>query len=151
MGRVSKDEKTGMPILEDQRVFPLSLRSSLGGLERFYRMLEEGVILGQVCSKCGYRQYPPGPICRACGSAELEERRVEGVGRLLTYTEINVKPRTHSHYPDYIVGVAEVDGFKVLGLVDSEFESIRPDMRVRLEVRIREPEKYHYVAIVPAE
>jgi len=49
MGRVSKDEKTGMPILEDQRVFPLSLRSSLGGLERFYRMLEEGVILGQVC------------------------------------------------------------------------------------------------------
>jgi len=66
-------------------------------------------------------------------------------------TEINVKPRTHSHYPDYIVGVAEVDGFKVLGLVDSEFESIRPDMRVRLEVRIREPEKYHYVAIVPAE
>ncbi len=149
MDRISRDEKTGMPVLEDQRVFPLSLRSSLGGLEKYYRMLEEGVILGQVCRACGYRQYPPGPICRSCSSRDLEERRIEGVGRLLTYTEINVKPKTHSHYPDYIVGVAEVGGFKVLGLVETDFDSLKPDMEVRLEVRQREPEGYHYVAIIP--
>ena len=63
-------------------------------------------------------------------------------GRLITYTEINVKPQTHSHYPDYIVGVVEVDGVKVVGHVEAGFEDLRPDQAVEIYVEKREGDEY---------
>ncbi len=148
---ISKDEKTGYPKLIDPRGYELKVDSSLGELERFYRGLEEGRLLATVCSGCGAKYYPPATRCRVCLSKDLRWVEVPRRGRLITYTEINVKPKTHSHYPDYIVGVADFNGFKVVGHLDSSFEGLRPDMEVEWRIVLREPEKYRYVVFKPIE
>ncbi len=151
MGRIVDDEKTGKPIILDEREFRIRYRSSLGSLERYYKALEEGVIYGVECRMCGWKYHPPTSICHRCGSKELEWVEIKGVGRLITYTEINVKPQTHSHYKDYIVAVAEFDGFKVVGHLNSKFDDVKPDIKVLVKVLKREPEGYPYIVFAPSE
>ena len=151
MGIIEFDEKTGKPILIDPRIFKVRFKSSLGMLEKYFRSLEEGKVLGTVCRKCGYKQYPPRSYCLNCRSKDVEFYELPSIGRLLTYTEINVKPQTHSQYPDYIVGVVEVDGVKVVGHVDAKFEDLRPDQTVKIHVEKREGDEYPRIVFKPVD
>jgi len=149
MGRVAFDKKTGDPILMESRVFNLRIHSSLGGLERYFKGLEDGKLYGVICKKCGLKHYPPVPQCKSCRSRELEWIEVPSRGRLITYAEINVKPQTHSNYPDYVVGVADFQGVKVVGIVKGDYEEISPDMTVRWEIGVRDGEEYPTLYLVP--
>lgn len=149
MGIIEYDEKTGKPILIDPRIFKIGFRSSLGFLERYYRGLEEGKVFGTVCLRCGYKQYPPRSYCVKCRSKDVDFYELPKTGKLLTFTEVRVKPQTHSHYPDYIVGVVEVDGVKVVGHVDAKFEDIRPEQEVKIEVERREGDEYPRIVFKP--
>ena len=151
MDRIGKEEKTGKPVLFDEREFKIRYISSLGNLEKYYRALEEGVIYGVKCSKCGWKYHPPTSMCNKCGSSDLEWVEIKGVGRLITYTEINVKPQTHSHYEDYIVAVADFNGFKVVGHLNSKFEDVKPDTNVSIKISRREPEDYPYIVFDPVK
>ncbi len=149
MGIIEFDEKTGKPILIDPRIFRVQFRSSLGKLEKYYRALEEGRILGTLCRECGYKQYPPRSYCPRCRSKDIEFYELPSVGRLLTFTEVNVKPQTHSQYPDYIVGVVEVDGVKVVGHVKARFEDLKPDKTVEISVEKREGDEFPRIVFKP--
>ena len=41
-------------------------------IKRYYDSLEEGVILGRKCTRCGHVEYPPYLICNTCGCLETE-------------------------------------------------------------------------------
>jgi len=151
MGIIGYDEKSGKPILMDPREFKVRYRSSLGSLEKYYKELEVGRVVAVKCKECGSKYFPPRSYCPSCGSQDLEFFVLSSRGRLITYTEINVKPQTHSKYGDYIVGVVEVDGVKVVGHVKAKFKDLRPDQNVEIKVERREGDEYPRIVFKPLD
>lgn len=148
---IEYDGRTGKPIYIDEREFKVRYRSSLGFLEEYFRGLEEGRILAVRCMDCGARYYPPRSFCIECGSRNIRFYQLSDVGKLVTYTEINVKPQTHSDYTDYIVGVVEVDGVKLVGHVHAKFEDLKPDIDVSISVDRRDGDTYYRIIFKPLE
>jgi len=71
-----------------------------------------------------------------CRSASMEWLELAGTGELITYTVINVKPQSFSHYPDYAVGIAKMpQGVNVLAWIDGDIKSLKAGMKVKLEVK----------------
>jgi uncharacterized OB-fold protein len=59
----------------------------------FYDALNEDRLVIQYCSKDDRWQYPPAPVCGACGSADaLEWRQVNGDGHIYSYGVIYDSP-----------------------------------------------------------
>lgn len=76
---------------------------------RFWRGCEEGRFLLQRCADHGHLQYPPGPLCRCCGSAiagwvdSVREGRVEAFS-LVTRPPI---PAFEGRVP-YMIGIVRL-------------------------------------------
>ncbi|MDW7973828.1 MAG: Zn-ribbon domain-containing OB-fold protein [Sulfolobales archaeon] len=134
------DPRTGATMWYDQRELKLRYTLSIERVKRFFEALGEGKVLA---TRCGETiMFPPQADCPGGGEAEWVEMPPEG--ELITWTVINVKPYTFSHYDDYVVGVARMaNGVNVLAWIRSrEAASLRPGMKVRLKVVRREPEGY---------
>ena len=145
------DKKTGHPIWIDVREMAFRYLLPVSRVKRFFEALEEGKMLATRCSRCGAAYFPPQADCSSCGSSDMEWFEINGRGRLLTYSVINVKPETYSSFPDYIVGVARLEeGFNVLAWVDcSDPKKLRRGMPVRLEVKKRDRDGLFSYYIVP--
>lgn len=92
--------------------------------------LERGEILAAKCLSCGKISFPPRSDCPMCSAGEFEWSIVSGVGKLVTYTFINVPPghfapdtsgrapfSTYSYKPS-AVGIVEMeDGLRVMGWI----------------------------------
>lgn len=134
------DPRTGATMWYDQRELKLRYTISIERLKRFFEALGEGKILA---TRCGDRiMFPPQADCPDGKPAEWVEMPTEG--ELLTWTAINVKPYSFSHYDDYIVGVARMsNGVNVLAWVrHRDPRELRPGTKVRLKIVRREPEGY---------
>ncbi len=60
------------------------------------------------CLSCGRVNYPPGPVCRYCGSDKLEKiELVNEKARLLTWTIIHVPVEGYEEYRPLIIGIVE--------------------------------------------
>jgi len=106
-----------------------------------------------MCKKCGTIYFPPQLDCPKCRSSDMEWIELSGEGELLTFTQINVKPYSFSHYPDYIVGIARLkEGINVTAWVaESDPKKLKPGVKVKLQVTKRQPENYLTYEIVPIE
>ncbi|KUO89189.1 MAG: 3-hydroxybutyryl-CoA epimerase [Vulcanisaeta sp. MG_3] len=154
---------TGMPIAPDEKgqyslwydVRELRIRFSISveRIKRFFEGLREGKIYATRCRRCGRYYFLPQADCPYCRVSDMDWVEVGGEGELLTYTVINTKPLTFSHYPDYVVAIARMkEGFNVLAwLRIDDPRKIRVSMRVRLQITRREPEGYLTYEFVPIE
>lgn len=148
---IKKDEKTGSKYIEDFRKLELLYKESLGVFDKYFQGLEEGKVYASMCRKCGSKVYPPRFVCPVCGSKEVEWFVIDKRGKLITYAEMNVKPVTHAHYDDYILGIGEFDGVKVLGIVEAKYEELSVDMEIEWDIKIREPENYPVIVFKPSK
>ncbi|MEM2769931.1 MAG: Zn-ribbon domain-containing OB-fold protein, partial [Nitrososphaerota archaeon] len=141
---IVRDEKTGDPLYFDQRELRLRYLIPVKRIQRFFEGLQQDQVLYTECKSCGFRFFPPQADCSKCGSTEMEWRPIEGPGKLLTYTVINVKPTSFMHYDDYVVAIARMkEGFNVLAWLKAKDPSqIKIGMDVRLVVERRMPENY---------
>ncbi len=92
--------------------------------------LERGELLASKCTRCGGVQFPPRSDCPDCLSEGFDWVSVNGSGRLLTYTSINVPPRhfapdlsgrapfsSYAYHPAP-VGIVEMkSGLRVMGWI----------------------------------
>lgn len=62
----------------------------------FYEKLEEGVILGRKCPKCGAVEFPPVYACNTCDSLETEWYEISGKAKMKTI----IMPGLLSSRPD---------------------------------------------------
>ncbi len=137
------DQKTSSSLWFDQRELDVRYLISVERIKKFYEGISEGKVMATKCSKCGEIYFPPQSYCNKCGSDSIEWIELSGSGELLTYTVINVKPQSFSHYPDYAVGIARMpQGVNVLAWIDGDIKGIKVGMKVKLEVKKREPEGY---------
>lgn len=47
-------------------------------VKTFYDKLEEGVVVGRKCTRCGAVEFPPRIICNTCGNLETEWVEMSG-------------------------------------------------------------------------
>ncbi len=60
------------------------------------------------CLSCGRVNYPPGPVCRYCGSDKLEKiELIDEKARLITWTVIHVPVEGYEEHRPLIIGIVE--------------------------------------------
>ncbi len=140
---IVEDRKYRHKLWVDVRELCVKYIISVEQVKRFFEGLSEGKVYATRCRKCGEMYFPPQAICPRCRSSEVEWVELSGEGKLLTYTKIYVKPKSFSHYSDYVVAVGRLDeGVNVTAWIDAKIEELKPGMRIKLVVVKRKPEGY---------
>ena len=108
------------------------------------------------CTKCGYVAFPPRLICPECSCRKFSDYILKDVGKILTYTTIEVGPSEFADQVPYSVAIIELDdGVKITAqLADTTPEKIKSGGRVKLEFRKIQEDckagilKYGYKAVL---
>jgi len=148
---IIEEEKTRLPLYISVREIPLRFQFGVAKVQKFFDGLKEGKIYMTQCKKCGEKFFPPQVDCPTCLESNVDWIPLSGEGELLTCTMIFVKPSTYAHYPDYVVGIAQLkEGVRVLAWlkIDDPLK-IKPKMKVRLTTAKREPEGFITYEFVP--
>ena len=128
-------DKDGNAMLQSERELRLKYVISLSKIKQFFDGLREGKVYYTRCRKCGAKYFPPQADCPSCGSSDMEWLPISGLGRLMAFTIINVKPSTFNG-PDYAVGVARFGDIGVVAWIDGEPDSLRHSLRPGAEVEL---------------
>lgn len=147
------DMRSGVALWVDQRPLEVRFIISVEKTRTFFNSLTEGKILATKCKRCNEVYFPPQADCPKCRTSDFEWVELSKEGTLLTYTQVNVKPHSFSHYDDYIVGIGRLpEGVNVTAWVrESDPRKLKVGSRVRLEVVKRDPEGYYIYEWVPIE
>jgi len=148
---IIEEEKTRLPLYISVREIPLRFQFGVAKVQKFFDGLKEDKIYMTQCKKCGEKFFPPQADCPTCLESNMDWIPLSGEGELLTCTMIFVKPSTYAHYPDYVVGIAQMkEGVRVLAWlkIDDPLK-IKPKMKVRLTTAKREPEGFITYEFVP--
>jgi hypothetical protein len=145
------DMKSGQALWVDQREITLRFLISVDKIKEFFNALSDGKILATRCKDCGEIYFPPQQDCPKCKKKEVEWIELSKEGTLQTYTQINVKPFSFSHYDDYIVGIGRLpEGINITAWVrEKDPRNLKVGMKLKLEVVKREPENYYTYEWVP--
>ena len=146
---IKLDKKSQLPLYVVQRALKLEYELPIGKIRGFFEGLKQGKVMATKCPKCGKIYFPPQHECVKC-KTETEWFELSGEAELLTYTIINVKPKTFSHYKDYIIAIGRLkEGINVLAWLDADPKGIKIGMKLRLIVAKREQEGYLTYHFVP--
>ncbi len=88
-------------------------QSKVGGI--FVDYLEKGELRGTKCRQCGEIYFPPSASCIKCLCEDMEWVKIEGTGKLVSFTEVNYGPTGFENDVPYILGLVDFDGVGVFG------------------------------------
>lgn len=109
--------------------------------EPFWNTLAKGFLSTTRCLRCGHMTFPPKPVCPDCWGSNLEWVRLSGRGTLYSYTEVSAAPATFAAEAPYVLCLVDLDeGLRCLSRVLATWDELRPDLRVRMEVRRTQPQ-----------
>jgi hypothetical protein len=84
------------------------------------------------CAECGALDPGPRELCPACHARAMRPERVDGAGRLVTFTTIRRPPTAFRADGPYIVAVVDLDaGVRVTGRLVAGDGGPAPGARVR--------------------
>lgn len=76
---------------------------------------DDPALLGGRCRNCRRPHFPSAALCPYCSSAEVEEARFSGPGRLWVHTAVTAAPPGYSCEVPYGFGVVELpEGIRVV-------------------------------------
>jgi uncharacterized protein len=104
-----------MPDLSDPLVAP------------FFAASAEGRLVVQRCPACGYRRWPPGPMCPQCQTIGNDWADVRPTGTLYSYVTYHraLNPAFANEVP-YTVGLVELDdGPRMYGRLTGDYKTDR--------------------------
>ena len=103
-------------------------------VEQFYKFLAKGKLMAGKCVKCGKIHLPPRPLCDNCYSKLFEWMQVNGKGKLVTYTVINVAPAQFQALAPYAVGIVEFEnGLRIPGMIQGVTQQ---ELRIGIELTL---------------
>jgi uncharacterized protein len=84
--------------------------------------LQAGEIRVQQCGSCGFKQWPPRPICANCLESNLSWTQLPGEGRIFTFTiSRSSSLAAYKESVPYVIAIIELaGGIRMLGHVDNE-------------------------------
>jgi hypothetical protein len=113
--------------------------------QSYEQFLQEELIMGTKCKKCGALSLPPRPLCISCFSQEQEWVQLRGAGKLAAFTSIVVAPPTmakegFNRNNPYIVGVVELEEGPKMVVRIVGLDAKKPD-----EIKVGSPLKAEFV------
>jgi len=103
-------------------------------VEQFYKFLAQGKLMAGKCAKCGKIHLPPRPLCDNCYSKLFEWMQVNGKGKLVTYTVINVAPAQFKALAPYAVGIVEFENsLRIPGMIQGVTQQ---ELRIGMELTL---------------
>jgi len=121
------------------RSLTLAYEIPVSKIARFWEALAKGKLLATRCRACGRKMFPPQAACDRCHSTDIEWFEVRGVGEVVAFTHIVVKPASFQEYPVYTPAVVEFkeDGVRVFGWMAPEVpkRKVKVGLKVRVEPR----------------
>ena len=75
----------------------------------FFGFLRQGRLMGVKCLDCGELMLPPRPICKGCGSGNLEWVELKGRGKVEAFTVIHVAPSRFKPEAPYLLVIVKLD------------------------------------------
>jgi uncharacterized OB-fold protein len=132
--------------MKSNRILHITYNLPISKTSKFWDGLKEGKIYATRCENCGKLHFPPVADCGDCGSSNMKWVELDGEGKIVTFTQVVVKPASFSEEPTYIVAIARLtEGVKVLAwLTGIEREDVRVGLKVRLVVRITSDGRVSY-------
>lgn len=64
---------------------------------------------GVGCRACSKVSFPPRNLCAACGSTDLEPRRLSGRGEIYSFSTVFHGPNGFSEYTPYVVALVQLE------------------------------------------
>lgn len=101
----------------------------------FYKFVSDKRLMAAKCNECGSVSLPPKPMCTHCFSTNLRWIQLEGAGKLISYTVINVAPEQFQSLAPYAVGIVELEnGVRLPGMIRGvETEKISVGMNLKID------------------
>jgi len=138
-------------LLKSSRTLNIQYNLPISRTSKFWDGLREGKVYATKCKKCRKLYFPPVVDCGNCSSSDVEWIVLDGDGRIVTFTQIFVKPNSFSKEPAYIVAIARLkEGIKALAwLTGVERNDVKVGMRVKLVARVTSDGKpvYKFVSV----
>jgi uncharacterized OB-fold protein len=124
--------------LKSARTLTITYNLPISRTSKFWKELQKGKVYATTCLKCGKLYFPPVADCGDCGSSEVEWVELDGMGEVVTFTQVFVKPASFSEEPPYIVAIARLkEGVKALAwLTGVEREDVKVGMKVKLVAKV---------------
>ena len=101
----------------------------------FWTSGEAGVLRFQHCTACDRLQHPVTPVCRACGSAELDVQAVSGRGAVQSHTTTQQRWTPDDEHP-YVVAVVAIDEDPSIRLTTNVVGCAPDEVRVGMPVQV---------------
>ena len=108
---------------------------------RFWRQIPQRYnLLGNQCGECGQVYFPlkeACPTCRRKSLGKMKDYKLNGMGKVLTYTIIYVAPENFEAQAPYPVAIIKMDeGPCITGqIVDCDIKDVKIGMRVQTTFR----------------
>jgi uncharacterized OB-fold protein len=109
--------------------------------------LTKGKLLGLKCNSCGNITVPPKMTCQECGGTDLDIVELSKMGKIVTFTVVNVAPEGRQNEVPYIIALVKLDeGPWIMGnLIDIDPARATMDLidrEVKVGFRVFPGDKY---------
>jgi uncharacterized OB-fold protein len=94
-------------------------------------------LVGEVCTKCGARIFPPRDVCPDCAEAAQTRRVFGGKAEVYSYTIVRYAPAGYGEYVPYPVALIKLEEGPVLTaqLTDVDSDDVHIGMPVEMVTR----------------
>ncbi len=103
---------------------------------RFWREIPQRYnLIGNKCNSCGKIYFPPKetcPVCRRKSIGKMENLKLNGKGKIVTYSIIHVGPEAFEEQVPYPIAIVELDeGPRITAqIVDCKIEDVKIGMKL---------------------
>jgi uncharacterized OB-fold protein len=120
--------------MKSARTLQLTYNLPISKTSTFWEGLKKGKIYTTKCHKCGKLHFPPVADCGNCNSSNMQWVELDGRGKIVTFTEVFVKPASFSKESSYIVAIAQLtEGIRALAwLTGIKRENVKVGLPVKL-------------------
>jgi len=114
---------------------------SNSAVPRFWREIPQRYnLIGNKCGSCKKVNFPPRescPICRRKSIDKMENIKLSGKGKVITYTIIHVAPEQFEGQVPYPIAIIELDeGPRITSqIVDCDIKDVKIGMKVEATFR----------------
>ena len=112
-----------------------------GAVPRYWREIPQRYnLIGNQCGSCNRIFFPPKeacPECRRKSIGKMNDLKLSGKGKIITFTIIHVAPENFENQTPYPISVIELEeGPRITGqIVDCDINNIKIGMKVQSTFR----------------